>query len=80
MLDIRKGVIYYMDMEARHMVIQFQFNGTTYRTDGKIVGAKDGNSWNKTGSLNVILEARKLFKAPHRSGLYVSDCTCPECE
>ncbi len=44
------------------MVIQFQFNGTTYRTDGKIVEAKDGNSWNKTGSLNVILEARKLFK------------------
>ena len=41
------------------MVIQFDWNGTTYRTDGKIIEAKDGNSWNKTGPL----EARRLFMA-----------------
>ena len=44
-------------------MVHFELNGYSYRTDGKIVEAKDGKSWNKTGSLFVILEARKVFAA-----------------
>lgn len=41
-------------------MIQFTFNGFWYRFDGKVVEAKDGDSWNQTGSLPVYLEAKRL--------------------
>jgi hypothetical protein len=47
-------------MEATQM-IYFQMNGIQYRYDGKNVEALDGTKWNRTGSLNVYLAAKKLF-------------------
>ena len=49
-------------MEATY--VHFQINGREYRTDGKIIEGKDGNSWNQTGSLPVWL-AKKVYEANH---------------
>jgi hypothetical protein len=44
------------------MFLEFELNGIQYRTDeeAKIVEAKDGDKWNITGSLKVILKARDV--------------------
>lgn len=46
--------------------VYFTMNGRQYRTDGQIVEGKDGQTWNRTGSLPVVLAARKEWAA--RSG------------
>lgn len=50
-------------MTAASAFVLFQLNGIEYRTDGKIVEAEDGQKWNKTGLLSVVLVARKIFAA-----------------
>jgi hypothetical protein len=42
--------------------VYFEMNGIQYRTDGVTVEGKDGSSWNRTGSLPVVLAARAEFK------------------
>ena len=41
----------------------FEFLGFTYRTnsDASIVEGLDGKTWNRTSSLRVILEARRVL-------------------
>ena len=46
--------------------IHFTLNGIQYRTNGKIVEGKDGETWNATGSLAVVLHARKVHEASIR--------------
>ena len=41
--------------------VNFTLKGFTYRTDGETVEALDGNTWNKTHSIPVILYARDIF-------------------
>ena len=43
--------------------VYFQVNGFDYRTDGQTVQGKDGNTWNTTYSLAIILVARKAFQS-----------------
>src|SRR5882672_328335 len=43
--------------------VYFTLNGRQYRTDGQIVEGKDGQTWNRTGSLPVVLAARKEWAA-----------------
>jgi hypothetical protein len=40
---------------------EFTHDGRTYRTnsDASIVEGKDGSKWNRTGSLPIVLAARK---------------------
>ncbi len=41
--------------------VNFTLKGFSYRTDGETVEALDGNTWNKTHSIPVILHARDIF-------------------
>jgi hypothetical protein len=47
--------------------IYFEMNGRQYRTDGSTVEGKDGSTWNRTGSLPVVLKARDLWKSAGRN-------------
>jgi hypothetical protein len=41
--------------------VYFELNGIRYRTNGLIVEGLDGSTWNRTGSLPVVIAARKAF-------------------
>ena len=49
---------------------EFAHLGSVYRTnaDASVIEAKDGSTWNRTGSLTVVLEARRILAQP--------DCDC----
>jgi hypothetical protein len=54
-------------MEAEFIYTYFELNGIKYRTaDGLTVEGKDGLTWNRTGSLPVVLAGRRLF--------YIAQC------
>ncbi len=42
-------------------MLEFEFNGMHYRTNGNITERLDGTSWHQTGSLPVVLYAKKLW-------------------
>jgi hypothetical protein len=42
------------------IVFYFEYLGAKYRKVGMIVERLDGSTWNKTGSLRVILEAKRI--------------------
>jgi hypothetical protein len=52
----------FQTIERDTKYVYFQVNGFEYRTDGKSVQGKDGNSWNTTYSLAIVLAAREAFK------------------
>lgn len=54
------------DARLNPTYVYFSMNGRDYRTDGKTVEGKDGQTWNRTGSLPVVIQARKEWAA--RSG------------
>lgn len=41
--------------------VYFVVNDFHYRTDGKSTQGQDGDTWNTTYSIPIILEARKAF-------------------
>ncbi len=43
--------------------IEFSFNGFLYRTNGAMVQGKDGNTWNTTHSIPVVLAGREVWNA-----------------
>jgi hypothetical protein len=48
---------------ANQSYVYFSLNGREYRTDGQTVEGKDGQTWNRTGSLPVVLAGRKAWAA-----------------
>lgn len=55
----------------------FLYKGFRYRTNGDVVEAKDGENWHATGSLPIVLHARKLW-AQRDCGDHCSN-HCPHC-
>jgi hypothetical protein len=47
--------------------VYFEMNGREYRTDGRIVEGKDGQTWNRTGSLPVVLKAREVWNTARQN-------------
>jgi hypothetical protein len=57
-----------MTNDAEFIHVYFELNGMKYRTvDGIMVEGKDGLSWNRTGSLPVVLAAKRFF--------YIAQCS-----
>jgi hypothetical protein len=54
------------------LVVHFSFNGFQYRTDGTHVEGRDGSTWNRTGSIPVVLAAREVFETFQRQSAYAS--------
>lgn len=54
--------------KAEFIYVYFELNGVKYRTpDGLSVEGKDGLTWNRTGSLPVVLAAKRFF--------YIAQCS-----